>query len=273
MVEVKKTIMLCADDYGLNSSVSQGIRELVALNRLSLVSCLVNFENLETEAKALLQIESPVSIGLHFNLTEGYALSHPQKKLYGLNELLVKSHLGLIRCADIEAELHTQLDAFLRAFGRLPDFLDGHQHVHQFPIINKAVLNVYKKRLKGCFVRCTYPTIGLPKYRFKALIMALSGGVMFNRRLKRADIPHNESFSGIYDFSNTVEYAHLFNSWLSLVKSNTLIMCHPGYGKIEDDAIAESRLRELAYFKSDVFVTDCETMSVICMPNISMKKM
>lgn len=268
MVDVKKTVMLCADDYGLNSSVSQGIRELVALGRLSAVSCLVNSQDLKKEAEALLQLESPVAIGLHFNLTEGFALSQPQKKLYGLQELIIKSHLRLINTSFVEAELHAQLDAFEDAFDRTPDFLDGHQHVHQFPVINQTLLKVYKKRLKGCFVRCTYPAISLPKYRFKAFILALTGGFLFKKRLKKANIPHNIAFSGIYDFGNTIDFPHLFKSWLALIKPNTLIMCHPGYGLKVEDAISESRIAELTYFKSDAFLKDCERYGVICTPNI-----
>ena len=40
-------------------------------------------------------------------------------------------------------------DAFVDAFGRAPDFIDGHQHVHLFPQVSDAVLDVVKAEAPG----------------------------------------------------------------------------------------------------------------------------
>ena len=37
-------------------------------------------------------------------------------------------------------EVRAQFEAFADAFGRPPDFVDGHQHVHLFPQVREAVL-------------------------------------------------------------------------------------------------------------------------------------
>ena len=39
-------------------------------------------------------------------------------------------------------EIASQLRTFIDAFGRPPDFLDGHQHVHLFPQVRDAFLKV-----------------------------------------------------------------------------------------------------------------------------------
>lgn len=42
-----------------------------------------------------------------------------------------------------------QLERFIQLMGRWPDFIDGHQHVHQFPLIRKAMMAVYEQRLQS----------------------------------------------------------------------------------------------------------------------------
>jgi chitin disaccharide deacetylase len=54
------------------------------------------------------------------------------------------SFLHLLRREKLEGEISSQLQAFITAFGRLPDFIDGHQHVHLFPQIREALLSVVK---------------------------------------------------------------------------------------------------------------------------------
>lgn len=262
MTEAKQ-IILCADDYGLNKAVAQGIRQLIAMKRLSATSCMVNMPNFKQEAEALLALNSKVQMGLHFNLTEGQFLSVPGNKLFSLTELLVKTHLRLITADLIRQEFNAQLDAFLEAFGRLPDFIDGHQHVHQFPVIRKVLLDVYQQRLAKhqVYIRSTYPAFSVSKYWLKALVLALTGGIALKHSLVKLKIPHNAYFAGIYDFAKNSNYPRLFKQILQQVKPNTLIMCHPGLAE-SDDAIAEARKKELAYFLSDEFVATCERLEV-----------
>ena len=255
-----KTIVLCADDFGLNPGVSQGILKLVQLHRLSAVSCMVNVPDFVPYAQELLALESQVQIGLHFNLTEGYFSSDPDRRCFGLNELLIKAHLGLISPTFIAKEFNIQLDQFIQVIGYLPDFIDGHQHVHQFPRIRQVILRLYDERLRchKTSIRSTYPTMTWPAYRIKTKILALTGGRALHSQLHALSIPHNSYFSGVYDFKPGTNYRALFKQWLNLAPSHTLVMCHPGELGSSADPIACSRLMELDYFLSDDFVFDCQ---------------
>jgi predicted glycoside hydrolase/deacetylase ChbG (UPF0249 family) len=243
-----KTVVLCADDFGLNTGVSEGILNLVEKERLSAVSCMVNMPNFNLRAKDLSALKNKVQIGLHLNLTEGYFLSHHDRPCFSLNELLLKSHARLIKPSFIAKEINAQLEHFIHMMGRMPDFIDGHQHVHQFPIIRPIILNL---------VRSTYPAITLPQYQFKARILAITGGKKMQAELKKLTIPHNSHFSGVYDFAQDSNYRDLFRQWLALVPSDTLIMCHPGAGSNDSDPIAHTRSKELNYFLSEEFLNDC----------------
>ncbi|MFI4962248.1 MAG: ChbG/HpnK family deacetylase [Legionellales bacterium] len=255
-----KTIMLCADDFGLNPGICQGILKLVYKNRLSAVSCMVNQPDFKHHAKELAALKGQVHIGMHFNLTQGTFLSPPYNQGYGLKELLIKTHLGFINPLIIAREFQAQLDEFKRLMGFVPDFIDGHQHVHQFPGIRQVVLQQYQTHLQqqGTYIRSTYPATSLKSYQFKARILAWTGGRALQAMLNAFKIPHNVHFSGIYDFAKDSNYRSLFCQWLALVPTNTLIMCHPGEGIHNEDDIGPARFIELNYFLSDDFLKDCE---------------
>jgi hypothetical protein len=257
-----KTIVLCADDFGLNSGISEGILRLVALQRLSAVSCIVNSQGFMSHAQKLLSYNPGPALGLHFNLTEGTLLTGNLP--FNLASLLLKTHLHRVDKQLIESELQRQLDAFVDVVGRLPDFIDGHQHVHQFPQIRSCLLALYEKRLKGhSTLRATYPSPLLYPFVCKTSLLALTGGMSLHRKLKKRAIPHYASFAGIYDFSQKRDYGSLFRRWLALVPTNTLIMCHPGEDRGEADGIAGARQTELNYFMSDVFLRDCADLRVL----------
>ncbi len=69
-----KSIILCADDYGQNASISQAIVELLKLKCLSAVSCMTTSPHWFSQASWLLPYKDYVDIGLHFNLTHGFAI-------------------------------------------------------------------------------------------------------------------------------------------------------------------------------------------------------
>jgi predicted glycoside hydrolase/deacetylase ChbG (UPF0249 family) len=252
-----KRIVICADDYGQNTAISQAIVELLRDNRLSATSCLVTTPAWPGAAKWLAPLISKADIGLHFNLTEGKPLSDKLSKFFSLKELIIKSNLRQLDQKDIAAELRAQLDNFTNQIGQLPDFIDGHQHVHQFPIIRDAVFEVYEERLRqnGSYLRCTYDPSMLTRVKdvayVKQLIVQLCGGIQFRQRVVELKIPHNTSFAGIYDFKNSYEYISLFPRFLEQVQTGGLVMCHPGLLSSEEpDLMATARHNEYLYLSS-----------------------
>lgn len=268
MSSSQKNITLCADDYGLNPAVSLGIRELVQIKRLSAVSCMVNFPDFSTQAKALTALDrGSTALGLHFNLTEGEHLSSPGLPLDSLKSLLLKAHFRKLDLKQIRQELQAQVDCFCDNFGFMPHFIDGHQHVHQFPGISNILLQFWKENIKSGWIRSTWPFISPAKFKMKASILAMTGGWRLQRRLKSLSIPHNSCFAGIHDFSGREDYGQHFRVWLSLLGTHTLIMCHPGY-QFAGDPLGMNREAELLYFKSPQFLEDCEQFGAVLQSGI-----
>src|ERR1700761_4635346 len=145
-----RRIWLCADDYGISPGVNRGIRELIERGRLNATSVMVVGAAIGRDDARALQAAAEknprCAIGLHATLTAPF---RPLTMHFGpvdggmflpFAKLL---RLGLMRRLDVEiihAELMVQLSAFIEAFGRPPDFVDGHQHAQLFPQVRDAFL-------------------------------------------------------------------------------------------------------------------------------------
>jgi predicted glycoside hydrolase/deacetylase ChbG (UPF0249 family) len=261
-----KNIIICADDYAQNTAVSEAIIELAAKQRLSATSCLTTSKYWQQHAPQLEEYKGKIDLGLHFNLTEGEPLTDvscvtKQGKYQGLAALIVKSQLGLLNYDQLVEELTAQILAFRSALGCLPDYIDGHQHVHQLPIIRDALIEVYRQ-----FYPANNAYVRLLRYHpqnFKQWVLKNLGMKQLEKLLQKNTVFFNRSFSGIYNLNPSVDYARLFKHFIKQSKSNGIIMCHPG--KQSDDVydtIAATRVNEFAYLSSEQFKTDCAALGV-----------
>jgi len=257
-----KKIILCADDFGLNPSICEGVLKLARMKRLSAVSCMVNHLSFSSYASELAALRTQVQVGLHFNLTEGFFLSKKNKPCFTLSTLLLKTHVHAISQGLIEQELIAQLECFVNQMGAWPDFIDGHQHVQHFPIVRRALLKIYEQylRAQSVWVRATYPIVSLPDYTWKEKVLTFTGGRILTGLLDQHQIAHNDYFAGIYDFSPSVAYPGLFKQWLHAAPPNTLIMCHPAAVKDPQDKMDAARINEMAYFSSELFLESCDML-------------
>ena len=251
---MKKSIVLCADDFGQAPAINNAILQLCQLKRLSAVSCLVTMDHWQRDAKKIGAFANQVDIGLHFNLTEGEALTSAWCNR-PLKNLLLAAYARALPAQLIEAELNAQIDVFVASEQNLPNFIDGHEHIHQLPVIREILLKVYKARFSGrkTYIRSAF--FSHPR-SFKQLAINVLGGAKFSQLLKKNSIPHNCSFAGAYNLSPRSDYARLFCQFLQRVNHRGLIMCHPG-AESSNDRIAGVRSNELAYFMSENFLQDC----------------
>jgi len=271
-METCKRVILCADDYGQKNSVSQAIVQLLMAKRLSAVSCMVTQSDWPEQWAALQPFERQVDVGLHFNLTEGVALSealHKGQGMLPLGRLLGRALLGRIDRDAVAAELNAQLDAFSAATGRMPDFIDGHQHIQHFAGVREALIQVYVKRLQGtgCYIRCVDDPAARWGWegpaRFKRFVLQWSGAGLFKRLLAQHAIPHNQSFKGVYPFQKATRYAAYFPRFLSAISEGGLILCHPGTdARDAADPIAAARVEEFRFFSGPAFSDACQKAGV-----------
>ena len=249
-----RTLLLCADDYALHPLVDDAVEQLTLAGRLSATSCMTTSPLWPQAAARLKPLRPRLSTGLHFNLTESHDHQHPSQ---ALGMVLRQSYLRQIPKAQMRTAWREQLDAFERVMGAPPDFVDGHQHVHQLPGLRDAMQAELQARYAAHempWVRSTAPATGLWRSP-KAAIIALLGGWTTTRHLQQAHIPINHGFGGVYGFDapNAASYGAQMASWLPHMESTGLLMCHPASGVVVGDAIGQQRPVEFEYLMSDAF--------------------
>jgi predicted glycoside hydrolase/deacetylase ChbG (UPF0249 family) len=246
-----RNFAICADDFGMNDNVDDGILALSAMRRISAVSVLTQGPSIARRAAEL--AGQDVDLGVHLNFTE--ALGQPGLFM-GIGALLARSYTSRLSRPAITAQIECQLTAFEARFGRAPDYIDGHQHVHQLPQIREALLATLCRRYGAYapWVRITTPgdlrhlPIGA---RIKASIIAVLGSAPFARAVARNGLPHNRRFFGVYDFTGgEAGYAGLMQGWLDGAQAGDLMMCHPARGIADDSAMARQRVAEFQVLSS-----------------------
>lgn len=237
-------MVLCADDYGMDPAIDAGIRQLLAAGRLSATACMSLAPGWPAAAEALQPLRGRVAVGLHFSLTEPF----PGQPSRPLGELIRSCYLQGGQQDDFRHAWAQQLDAFEQHWGAPPDFIDGHQHVHQLPQVRQAMLAELAQRYPDA-VRRPWIRVTAPQHwqGVKALIIALLGGYALRRRLRALDWPANRDFLGVYDFTPAA-FAPAMTRWLSEAAPGAVIMCHPGEAGVYP--LAESRPVELAWLAS-----------------------
>jgi predicted glycoside hydrolase/deacetylase ChbG (UPF0249 family) len=256
-------ITLCADDYGLAPGVSRAIRDLIAAGRLQATGCMTGSPFWPAAAEELKPLAAQADIGIHLTLTDQTPLGPcpklaPDGRFPSLGALLKQSLTGRLDRGEIAAELNRQYESFEAAFGRAPDFLDGHHHIHQLPVIGEVTLDLWRHRMggKGWLRSCTESRTAIVARGIspvRALVIAELGR-RFRRRLQVEGVPHNGSFRGVYDFSGRIPFAQLFRRFTDRPGPRTLMMVHPGF--VDDalravDTLTDQREAEYRFLAAD----------------------
>jgi len=262
-----KTLALCADDFGQSAAIDAGVLRLLALGRLTAVSCLSGGTAWRVDASRLLAVAGSAQLGLHFNLTEGRplapSLASVWPKFPALGRLIVRAHLGALPGGALADELAAQLAAFSAAAGRPPDYLDGHQHVHALPGVRRLVLDAAEALRPQPALRSTAQLAGRG---FKRHVIQATGGRELGRELAARGLRHNTLLLGAYDFR--ADYRPLMRQWLAEAPAQGgLLFCHPGEAADDPgDPIGAARARELAYLAGDDFAQDLAAAGVTLGP-------
>ena len=245
--DLTKRIVICGDDFGMNADIDEGMIALAGMGRLSAVSCLSLGPTFRANAARLAAQDA--DLGLHVNFTEplgnGFDADLPP-----LSKLILRAYLRRLDAAWVDQHLARQFDAFEAAFGRAPDYVDGHQHVHQLPVIRERLLVMLKQRYgaRMPWLRQTAPGMlcGIPlKESLKARIIGALGAAELGRRANREGLRTNRRLLGVYGFEGGKRrYADLLQNWLFNARDCDLLMCHPTKDSQGGSAMARQRRAE-----------------------------
>jgi len=265
---MSRRIWLCADDYGISPGVNRAIRDLIENGRLNATSAMVVGPAMGREEanalKASAKANPRCAIGLHATLTAPFRplTMHFRPIEGGLflphTKLLRRGLTGRLDFELINTELTVQLEAFTDLFGRLPDFVDGHQHVQLYPGVREAFLAAVKKLAPNAWIRQCGRNLPWTQRldQPKALVLDVLSA-QFRKRAARAKLTFNPAFAGAYDFSKQPEFGALMRQFLQEMRDAGVVMCHPGI--VDDvlislDPLTVQREREYEFLRGEHFL-------------------
>lgn len=248
-------LVISADDYAYHQAVDDGILTLIRQGRLTATSCMVMSPRWTEAAHAITpDIRDKADIGLHLDFTEfGSPVRHP------LSSLMLRSFMHGLSASAIRQNIRVQLDRFEEALGTRPDYIDGHQHVHQLPQIRNALLEALQQRYgqHGPWLRISNPPAadGL-----KGRIIRGLGAQALQRRARRQGLHCSSSLLGVYDFNDHVTpYLDRLRICLQQAQDSSgmpVLMCHPALpdsAAPASDPIARARGAEFSALASPQF--------------------
>lgn len=263
--------VLTADDYAMTPAVTRGILACLEAGRISATGAMTNRPHWKGFAPHLGAFVGKADLGLHFNLTCGAPLTPlprlaPGGELPKLPDILRAGSLRRLPLDEVAAELEAQISAFEDAMGRMPDFIDGHQHVHALPGVRRALGAVLVRRYP-----LDKPYLRNPADRFAAIRarrLTVSKATLlatlarpFAPRMRTLGFALNEGFAGFSSFNVKRDFGADFAHYLKHPGAKHLVMCHPG--EVDDellrlDPVTVTRLLEKAFFLSGRFLEICD---------------
>lgn len=246
-----RPLIVNADDYAMDDAVDAAILRLAELGAVTATSAMVLSPTWPEAARKLR--DAPLSRGLHLDFTSPFVSVNAS-----LGALMWRAFARQLDAGGVRAAIERQLTLYETAMGAMPEFVDGHQHVHQFPIIREALLQGlqarYGEQVRAIAIRDCAPK----RWRgLKAAIVGATGANEFAKRARAHGHAMNSDFAGVYDFAVRANLPALWRGWLAdLHGTEPLIMCHVSQAperEVVDDPIRAARINEYGWLQSAAY--------------------
>jgi chitin disaccharide deacetylase len=260
-----KPVILNADDYAMDDGVDAAVLALARRGVITATSAMVLSPSWPEAGRRLRDVE--LSRGLHLDLTSPFAETHEAALARPLPHLMAAAYSRRLDAAALRRAIGRQFDRFEAVAQMPPDFVDGHQHVHQLPGIRDELVAALKERYGQAASAIALRVCLTRRWRgLKALIIAHTGARSFAALAAGGGHPMNSDFAGVYGFSPRADLAGLWRRWLgSLSGERPLVMCHvatEGVAAGLADGIRSARLNEWKWLGSPAFQDLCAEIGI-----------
>lgn len=289
-------LILNADDFGLSKPTNDAIYELAKLGSLSSTTVMVNMP-FANDIEKIVALEK-ISVGLHFNLTQGKPLLSADRVPSLVNDhgcfFSVKFLKEKIKKKQVHKEhIYMELDAQFKKLGELVgdriSHFDSHQDINKINLVT-SVLKEYSKSLeKKIALRWYNKTYLIPKSnKFNFLEPSILSMCKFSLkrvltemyfRQKRKELKKHFLLTDamLYTSDNNIRTLLKTITVLENKKPSNLtleIMCHPAksFEGLTETKMLQSRVEEYEILKSESFQLFVQRNQLINFSEIQNKK-
>jgi len=188
------------------------------------------------------------SLGLHLDFSSPLAHA-PQHSAHTFTTTMFAAWTGRLDHTRTRKAIRYQITRYQELTGSQPDFVDGHERVHQFPVIRDALFEELAEVMPGrpLCVRSTAPQV----WRGPRAALAALGSGALQRLARRAGYSYNTDFYGVYNQSGATDLARSWRGWFASQRlSGALAMCHPASSA---RTLEPFRLHEFAFLGGPQF--------------------
>ena len=206
-----KVIIINADDIGMHTAIDDATVLLAEMKRVSSASVMSLGGPDKDVINELSRLN--VDLGLHLDFTSIFA-NRRYDADRSVRSLIIETWSRRIDVTQVQRIVNDQLERFELITGRAPTFIDGHQHVHQFPVIRDGLIQALAIRYprQKFFMRNTESATWRG---FKAWLIGALGTPGLLGLAKLAGHPSNVDFCGVYDFSEHRDMSRAWGNWLA----------------------------------------------------------
>lgn len=220
----KNGLIISADDFGINRTANKNILQLLQQGKLDRIAVIMAGNLSLTETDSLLH--GKAALDLHLTIPEFLGCTPSKRGV--LRRLLYFSWAfvsGRMKTKTVASLWEKQLLLFSKNFGRLPDGINSHEHLHFFPPYFKIALNLAQK-YQVPYLRFANTGIIITKKNTSKIIYLL--WKINRRRYLRAcsEKPPNHPRSS--DFLVSLDWAKKPSGILKKKSKQTIeVVCHP----------------------------------------------
>jgi chitin disaccharide deacetylase len=223
MKKIRENLIISAGDFGRSPEANANILSLAKSGKLDRVSVMITRNFSPEEVIELLQ--TGANIDLHLDLPSSariYGRGRKTNTFRGSFLFLLKYFLRQITPVKMESEWNDQLQKFQEIFGRKPDGINSHQHIHFFPVYFKVILRLAQEY-----------KIGFVRFGKSGLLDSNNSTYKILCRLrKKNERPFAASNLNSSDFMASLDWTHPrtknFDHFLeNLPEGQIELVCHP----------------------------------------------
>jgi predicted glycoside hydrolase/deacetylase ChbG (UPF0249 family) len=214
----RQKIMVSADDFGVSPRANSSILHLISLGKIDRVGVMIHGQFSDEEISTLNR--SGVKLDIHLDILHKFHNKRAKKQsaTWRVLEFFGKMITGKISSKKVENDWREQIEKFREIFGRNPDGINSHEHVHFFPPFFKITLKLKNK------YSIPYIRFGdsIPIFYNQSVAHILHWLKIFNHRAyKLSDCISSESLVSLDWIKNIDNFLN------NLPKGKTEIVCHP----------------------------------------------
>lgn len=218
----RQRLIVTADDFGISPRANRNTLYLISLGKINRVGVMVRGQISAKEINDL--VRSGVKIDIHLEISN--ELGSDRKNRHGIflrgAEFLGKILIRKLSAKKVSEDWENQIEKFREMFGKNPDGINSHEHVHFFPPFFKVAIALQN--------RYSIPYIRFGDGRFPHHNNGVSRILHYLRRINMATCLKYSCVSSGSLVS--IDWISNFDEFLDNLPEGTIeIVCHPELAK------------------------------------------